>query len=109
MPEPKLLPAALSPGYHAVDLAPRPADARHPAPALRVCAVVRQQADNPQAGHLVVLRDTVEARVFLGCLADAGGRAHRWVEIWVQAPEALAGTPRAYRQVLNNAALDERW
>jgi len=75
---------------------------------LRVCAVVRREPD-PVAGHLVVLRDLIDAQVLLGCLMDAGGRVQRWLELWVQNLEALAYTVTACREALSNKVLDERW
>jgi hypothetical protein len=75
---------------------------------LRLCVVVRKTAD-PVAGHLVVLRDTIDARVLLGCVTDASGRVHQWVEVWIQTSDALNDTPEAYRQGLSNATLDDRW
>src|SRR5688572_9996669 len=90
-------------GYHTVPISP----GQEGSP-LRVCVVVRKDAD-PVAGHLVVLRDTLDARVLLGCVADASGRVHHWVEVWVQSPEGVAETPQAYREFLTGAVLDERW
>jgi hypothetical protein len=42
-------------------------------------------------------------------VTDAAGRIHRWLEIWVQSPQALAQTPSAHREFLTNAVLDDRW
>ncbi len=75
---------------------------------LRVCAVVRSQPD-PAGGRLVVLRNTVEARVLLGCLLDAGGKVHQWLELWVQDPGGLTDTTAVCKQALANPVLDARW
>jgi hypothetical protein len=75
---------------------------------IRLCAVVRQQPD-PVGGHLVVLRDAADARVYLGCLVDAGGRVHQWAEVWVQSLDTIHNTLAAWRESLSNAALDTRW
>lgn len=75
---------------------------------LKIAAVARCEPD-PVGGHLVVLRDTIDARVLLGCIVDAGGRVHEWVEIWVQNPDGLAEALPAYREALTNTVLDGRW
>jgi len=90
-------------GYVAVPLGPEQAKA----PA-RLCVLVRREPD-PVGGRLVVLRDLVDARVYLGCLADAAGVVHRWLEVWVQSPDHLLETVAAYRDRLSNKSLDERW
>ncbi|MBM4032671.1 MAG: hypothetical protein FJ291_12910, partial [Planctomycetes bacterium] len=75
---------------------------------LRICAIVRREAD-AIGGHLVVLRDLVDAQVLLGCILDAGGVPQGWVEIWVQNLNALPDTVAACREGLTNRVLDERW
>ncbi len=76
--------------------------------ALRICLPVRQEPD-PAAGHLVVLRDAIDAHVLLGCIVDAGGRVHEWVEVWIQNLDGLANALPACREALTNAVLDDRW
>ena len=76
--------------------------------ALRLCVIVREAAD-PVAGALVLVRDTLEASVYLGCLLDMGGYIHQWIEIWIQNINNLQSTPENYRQALSNHTLDERW
>src|SRR5437868_6991527 len=71
----KDLPEVLPEGYAAVPLGPDQCVAP-----LRLCVLVKEQAD-PVAGHLVVLRDTADARVLLGGVVDAGGQVHQWVEL----------------------------
>ena len=44
-----------------------------------------------------------------GAIVDAGGQVHEWVELWVQSPDGIADTLASWREVLSNAALDERW
>src|SRR5258705_4320985 len=75
---------------------------------LRVGVIVKKQAD-PVAGHLVMLRDLLDAQVYLGCVSDASGRVQQWVEIWVQSTSGLAGSLPASRETLSNAVLDDRW
>lgn len=99
-------PGQLPAGYAAVPLTPEQMGA-----IVRLCAVVR--LDPPKggldAGPFVVLRETLDARVYLGCLADTAGRVQKWLEVWVQDPSGLANALPAYRDALNNAVLDERW
>lgn len=90
-------------GYLAVPV--RAQDAESP---VRVCVVARRGED-PVGGRLVLRRDMIDARVYLGCLCDAAGSVHRWLEVWVQSIEGLEGAPPAYREALSNAVLDERW
>ena len=96
-------PTELPEGYVAIPLAPDP-----PGPPPWICVVARAEPD-PVAGHLVVLRDTIDARVLLGCINDAGGRIHGWIEVWVQSLDSLADTVAACRDALSNKVLDERW
>src|SRR6188474_3492808 len=59
---------------------------------LSLCVVVRTQPgvgvdgamDPASAGPLLILRDVLDGRVLLGCVADASGAVQQWVEIWVQ-------------------------
>jgi len=90
-------------GYTAI-----PVSEDQKAAALKICLLVRQEAD-PVAGRLVVLRDTIDARVLLGCIVDAGGRVHQWVEVGVQNLDGLADALPACREALTNAVLDQRW
>jgi len=96
-------PGALPHGYAPVVLFPQLA-----AVPLRLCLIVRQEPD-PVAGRFVVLRNLLDAVVYLGCITDAGGRLHGYVEIWVQSLAGLAGSPAAAREALSNRALDDRW
>lgn len=90
------LPVAMPPGYGAAPIRATETGA------IRLCAVVK-------GGRLVHLRDTIDAKVWLGCLVDAGGRVHEWLELWVQDLTGLAMAPTIYREGLSNAALDARW
>jgi hypothetical protein len=75
---------------------------------LRLCVLVRARPE-PVSGRLVLLRDLMDAQVYLGCITDAAGRVLQWVELWVQNASALAGSPAAQHQALTNTWLDERW
>ena len=96
-------PSNLPAGYLAVSLFPDAVAAP-----LRLSIITRKDAD-PVAGHFVILRTLLDAIVYLGCLTDAGNRLHGYVEIWVQSPAGLAGSPAAAREALSNRALDDRW
>ena len=96
-------PAGLPDGYVAI-----PVSAEQVTALLRICVVVRREPD-AVAGHLVVLRDMIDAKVLLSCILDAGGRVQRWTELWIQDVEAIADTVAAYRESLCNRILDERW
>lgn len=94
-------PTRLPTGYGAAAISPETAP-------LRVCIVVRTDA-RPGVPALVQLRDSLDARVYLGCITDASGAVVRFVEIWVQDVSGLSSAPATYRGALNNKILDERW
>ena len=75
---------------------------------LKICVLVKRQADTV-GGHLVLLRDTINAKVFLGCIVDACGQTLEWLELWIQCNETLIDTVSATRQSLSNSMLDDRW
>jgi len=99
----KSVPTAIPDGYAAVALTP---DAK--AAPIRVAVLVRRQPD-PVVGHFVVLRDTVDAQVLLGCLVDGAGQVHQWLEIWIQNVENLARAVPTVREAATNPILDERF
>ena len=75
---------------------------------LKICVLVRPEPD-PVGGHLVVLRNTVDAKIFLGCIVDASAQVFDWLELWMQNNGTLINTPVASRLNLSNATLDDRW
>jgi len=75
---------------------------------LRLCVIVRDDPD-PAAGIFVLLRDAVDASIYLGCLVDAGGWVHEWIELWIQNVSHLGAMPDSSGQILTNIALDEQW
>ena len=75
---------------------------------LKICVLVRPEPD-PVGGHLVVLRNTVDAKIFLGCIVDASAQVLDWLELWIQNNGTLINTPAASRLNLSNAMLDDRW
>ncbi|GJQ30797.1 MAG: hypothetical protein HBSAPP03_26810 [Phycisphaerae bacterium] len=76
---------------------------------LRVCVLVRSRGVKPGESPLVGLRETLDAKVVLGCVLDAGGRVNDWVELWVQDPSGLGQALAVYREAMSNAVLDARW
>ncbi|MHC4213994.1 MAG: hypothetical protein ACYSWP_11530, partial [Planctomycetota bacterium] len=64
---------------------------------------------DPVGGHLVLIRETIDARVLLGCLIDKSGRLHEWLELWLQNTEFLINTVSACRQSISNKTLDQQW
>ncbi|HUT30761.1 MAG TPA: hypothetical protein VMX13_13295 [Sedimentisphaerales bacterium] len=95
--------ATLPDGYIAIAIS----DNQKPA-TLKISVLVRLEPD-PVGGHLVVLHDTTDAKVLLGCIIDQAERVHEWIELWIQNTEALINTASAARQSLSNAMLDDRW
>ncbi len=96
-------PTRVPEGYAAVPIAESQETA-----VLRICALVRP-AGEAMGGHLVVLRELVDGRVLLGCVADAAGTVQQWVELWVQDASGLDRTAPGCREALSNSVLDARW
>ena len=94
-------PGEIPSGYQAISALPQQQGP------LRVCVLVRQNAD-PIAGQLILLRDSLDAKAYLGCLVDAAGKVQRWVELWVQDHSGVELTALA-RESLTSKSLDDRW
>ena len=94
-------PAVLPAGFLAAPVSTRDAGAP-----LRLCAVIRRPAGTDPAA-LVGLGEEPAASRFLGCVVDAGGRVHEWLEWEVQTTDfpVASGSP----VLLNNALLDAEW
>jgi hypothetical protein len=75
---------------------------------LRICVLVKAP---PGAAErtLVSLRSTLDARVLLGCITDAGGQVQGWLEVSIQNTDLLRSTSLGKRLFLSNALLDDRW
>ncbi len=78
------------------------------ASALKICVLVRSESDSV-GGHLVLLRKTIDARVFLGCIVDVSGQVLEWLELWIQNTETLTNAASAVCHSLSNSMLDNRW
>ena len=79
-----------------------------PDAAIRLCAVIRLKAD-PVAGWFAPVRETFDARCFLGCLTDQAGSVLQWIEIAIQTQDFAIDGPEAVRTHWNNCLLDQRW
>ncbi|MCK5272077.1 MAG: hypothetical protein KAJ52_05850 [Sedimentisphaerales bacterium] len=90
-------------GYEAIAVSAQQKEAP-----LQIAVVVKIEPD-PVAGHFVVLRDTIDAKILLGCVIDAERQVHQWLELWIQSIENIGQTTAATQQTLTNAILDERW
>jgi hypothetical protein len=90
----------LPPGFRAVPLQPEDRDAT-----LALCLVVRPE----QSPHFLLLRETIDASVYLGCLVDRAQDPKMWVEIWVQNADRVQSSFRARSEPLTNAFLDQKW
>ncbi|MCZ6792275.1 MAG: hypothetical protein O7J95_01525 [Planctomycetota bacterium] len=96
-------PSQLPAGFAAIPISRDQASAP-----LQICVAVKLDPD-AAAGHLVVLRETLDARVFLGSISDAGGGVLCWIEIWIQNTDHAAAAPTTARRSLSNASIDRRW
>jgi hypothetical protein len=75
---------------------------------LKISVLVRLKPD-PAGGHLVVLRDTCDAKVFLGCIVDTSCQVLEWLELWIQNTNTVITTSSVACQSLSNTILDNRW
>jgi hypothetical protein len=75
---------------------------------LEICFLERLTPD-PVSGVFVLIRQTVSAKVVMGCLRDASGRVIEWLELSLQrALSELVFTPRSYAS-LSNRQWDKEW
>jgi hypothetical protein len=75
---------------------------------LRICVLARLEP-LVASGPFILLRELPEARVYLGCVCDAGEQIQDWVEIWVQTHELRDLAYSGYQERLSNFVCDERW
>jgi hypothetical protein len=74
---------------------------------LRIALVARSA---PAPGTpLLLLRETIDASIYLGCLIDASGDPKTWLEIWVQNVDHMAQGFQAQLDALSNSMIDQRW
>jgi hypothetical protein len=74
---------------------------------LRIALVIRS-ALTPGT-PLLLLRETIDASVYLGCLIDASGDPKTWLEIWVQNGDHMAQSFQAQLDAVSNSLIDQRW
>ncbi len=94
---------ALPPGFLPISLLPEAKTAP-----LRINIIARQSPD-PLAAQFITLRTLLDAIVYLGCITDAGGRLHGYIELWIQNLDGLDSAPASAREALTNKILDDRW
>ena len=74
---------------------------------LRIALVTRSA---PAPGTpLLLLRESIDASIYLGCLIDASGDPKTWLEIWVQNVDHMAQGFQAQLEALSNSIIDRRW
>jgi hypothetical protein len=89
-------------GFRAVPL--RPEDRGAP---IAICLFVR--IDPSEYPPFILLRETMDASIYLGCLVDRSAHPKAWIEIWVQNVDRVAFSFSARLESLTNALLDRRW
>jgi hypothetical protein len=89
-------------GYRVISL--RAQDREAP---IAICLFVR--TDSSESPPFILLRETMDASIYLGCVADRTGHPKAWVEIWVQNIDRVAFSFRAQLEPLTNSVLDRRW
>src|SRR5438270_84097 len=90
---------ALPAGYQALALWPEDSGA------LSICLIVhinRSEGDSP----FILLGESGEASVYLGCLVDRSEYPKAWIEIWIQNIDRIAFSWRARLESLTNEFLD---
>jgi hypothetical protein len=93
---------ALPAGYQALALWPEDSGA------LSICLIVHIERSGGTS-PFILLRETTDASVYLGCLADRSQHPKAWIEIWIQNIDRIALSWRAQLESLTNAFLDRRW
>jgi hypothetical protein len=72
-----------------------------------ICLFVRLNAS--ESPPFILLRETIDASIYLGCIVDRTGHPKAWTEIWVQNVDRVAFSFRAQLEPLTNSILDRRW
>ncbi len=97
-------------GQLPADLLAIPAWAGQDLAPVKICVLCRKVPD-PAQGYLPQRRDTLDAKVYLGCLTDALG-VLELLEIWVQSLDGLAEAAKSRIltfDAVDNAVVDRRW
>src|ERR1700675_4991970 len=74
---------------------------------ITICLFVR--TDSSESPPFILLRETIDASIYLGCIVDRTGHPKAWTEIWVQNVDRVAFSFRAQLEPLTNSILDRRW
>jgi hypothetical protein len=74
---------------------------------LNICLISRS-APTLKA-PLLLLGETIDASIYLGCLTDKNRDPKAWLEIWVQNVDSMAESFRAQIEVVSNSLIDRRW
>jgi hypothetical protein len=74
---------------------------------IAICLFVKTDAS--ESPPFILLRETMDASIYLGCIADRSGHPKAWIEIWVQNVDRVAFSFRAQLEPLTNSILDRRW
>jgi hypothetical protein len=89
-------------GYRGVSLRAEDRDAP-----IAICLLVRTEPS--ESPPFILLRETMDASIYLGSIVDRAGHPKAWVEIWVQNVDRVAFSFRAQLEPLTNSVLDRRW
>jgi len=89
-------------GYRGVSLRAEDRDAP-----IAISLLVRM--DSSKSPPFILLRETLDASIYLGSIVDRAGHPKAWVEIWVQNVDRVAFSFRAQLEPLTNSVLDRRW
>ena len=89
-------------GYRSVPLRPEDRDAP-----IAICLLVR--IDPSEFPPFILLREMMDASIYLGCLVDRSGHPKAWIEIWVQNVDRVAFSFSAQLESLTNSLLDRLW
>src|ERR1700758_454294 len=89
-------------GYRGVSLRAEDRDAP-----VSICLFAR--TDPSEGPPFILLREALDASIYLGSIVDRTGHPKAWVEIWVQNVDRVAFSFRAQLEPLTNSILDRRW
>ena len=93
---------AIPDGYSPLPLYPEDGDVP-----LNICLICRSA---PTLGApFLLLGETIDASIYLGCLTDRRGDPKSWLEIWVQNVDFVAESFRAQIEAVSNSLVDRRW
>ncbi len=95
---------AIPEGYAAIAISKEQQDAL-----LKICVLVKLEPD-PVAGHFIIVRNTIGAITYQGCIVDSVGNVQQWVELFIQNFDIHSeDTILSCRNPVTNTILDSRW